>query len=265
MNNDFLEPVAGIAHRAGDAILEIYAGDFDVETKRDESPVTAADMAAHRIIVAELAELTPGLPILSEEAAATPWEERRHWDSYWLVDPLDGTREFIKGNGEFTVNIALVQGGRPIIGVIHAPVLGQSWLGCDGVGAFRQERHQEPVAIQPSRPARQPPRVLVSRSHAGPEIEAMLDRLGQCERIAAGSSLKFCRIAEGAADFYPRTGTTCEWDTAAGQGILEAAGGKVLDRDGRPLRYNRQAGLENPHFLAFADGERDWLGLLNDS
>lgn len=261
MNDAFLEPVTRIAHRAGEAILDIYAGDFDVETKDDDSPVTAADMAAHQVIVEGLGELTPGLPILSEEAASIPWEERGRWDTYWLVDPLDGTREFIKRNGEFTVNIALVREGRPIIGVIHAPALKQSWLGCEGVGAFRHNGDGEPEPIQPRRTVSEPTRVLVSRSHPSPEVAAMLERLGPCERIAAGSSLKFCRIAEGAADFYPRTGTTCEWDTAAGQGILEAAGGQVVDREGRPLRYNRKRSLENPHFLAFADPDRDWLGL----
>ncbi len=262
MDDRFLEPVARIAREAGAAILSVYATNFEVEHKQDQSPLTEADMAAHRCITRRLAELTPDLPILSEESADMPWEERRRWDSYWLVDPLDGTREFIKRNGEFTVNIALISQGAPVVGVVHAPALERTWLGCEGVGAFRQEGQGEPEPIRARIPAADPPRVLVSRSHPSEEVVRLLERLGECDRISAGSSLKFCLVAEGNADLYPRLGPTSEWDTAAAQGVLEAAGGRVVNLAGEALRYNQRESLLNPHFLAYADPDRAWLDYL---
>ncbi|MCP1728594.1 3'(2'), 5'-bisphosphate nucleotidase [Natronospira proteinivora] len=262
MNQDFLEPIAAIARRAGDAILDVYQTDFEVEVKDDDSPVTKADMAAHHVIVEGLAELTPGLPILSEEAADITWEDRRRWQSYWLVDPLDGTKEFIKRNGEFTVNIALVNEGQATVGVVHVPVKGITYLGCAGVGAFRQDGDAAPQAIQSRRPAATPPRLIASRSHGSEQVERMMERIGHCERLAAGSSLKFCRVAEGAADLYPRFGPTSEWDTAAAQAVLEAAGGQVTDLEGRPFRYNQKADLLNGSFLASGDPKTDWTQYL---
>ena len=263
MNKDFLEPVAAIARNAGRAILDIYETDFDVERKDDNSPLTQADMAAHHCIVDGLAKLTPGLPILSEEAADIDWEERRRWDAYWLVDPLDGTKEFVKRNGEFTVNIALINGDQATVGVVHAPVSGTTWLGCQGVGAFRQHAGEEPTRIETRRPPVRPIRLISSRSHANESVEYMAQQIGDCKRLSAGSSLKFCYIAEGRADIYPRFGPTCEWDTAAAQAVLEAAGGCVIDREGRPFRYNRKADLLNGHFIAAGDPEVNWIGYLD--
>ncbi|WP_406672619.1 3'(2'),5'-bisphosphate nucleotidase CysQ [Natronospira sp.] len=263
MNKEFLEPVAAIARRAGDAILDVYATDFEVQSKDDDSPLTRADMAAHEIIIEGLRELTPGMPILSEEAANVPWEERRQWDSYWLVDPLDGTKEFIKRNGEFTVNIALVSDGVPTVGVVHVPVAARTYLGCTGVGAFRQEQGEAPEAIQTRRPPATPLRVMASRSHGSEAVERLLQRIGDCEKVSAGSSLKFCRVAEGSADLYPRFGPTSEWDTAAAQAVLEAAGGAVIDTEGNPFRYNQKADLLNGHFLAVGDPEVNWTRHLD--
>jgi len=262
MNQDFLEPIAAIAREAGDAIQAVYETDFDVHTKDDDSPVTQADMAAHHVIVEGLAALTPGLPILSEEAADVDWSDRRRWQSYWLVDPLDGTKEFIKRNGEFTVNIALINEGVATVGVVHVPVHKMTYLGCAGVGAFRQDGDAAPQAIHSQRPAAQPPRLIASRSHGSAEVERMMERIGQCERVSAGSSLKFCRVAEGAADLYPRFGPTSEWDTAAAQAVLEAAGGQVTDLSGRPFRYNQKADLLNGSFLASGDPGTDWTQYL---
>ena len=257
------EGVIAIAHAAAAAILEVYADDFDVVRKADASPVTAADLAAHRVIVDGLQALTPDIPILSEEAAhAVPFETRRQWPRMWLVDPLDGTREFVKRNGEFTVNIALIEDGVSVFGVIQAPVTSVLWHGAPGSGAFRRDGDAE-VAIHARRIARGDVlRVAASRSHRDPRTDALLARLGNSEPVALGSSLKFCRLAEGGMDVYPRFGPTSEWDTGAGQAIVEAAGGVVLDPQGRPFRYNRRKTILNGDFIALGDPAlpwRDWI------
>ncbi|HJR75207.1 MAG TPA: 3'(2'),5'-bisphosphate nucleotidase CysQ [Luteimonas sp.] len=256
------EGVIALAREAAAAILQVYEGAFDVERKADASPLTAADLAAHRCIVAGLARLTPDIPVLSEEAAEeTPLAERRAWHRLWLVDPLDGTREFVKRNGEFTVNIALIEDGAPVFGVIQAPVGGALWHGEAGRGAFRRDGDDErPIRVRA--PAAMPLRVAASRSHRDPRTEALMVRIGETETVARGSSLKFCLLAEGGMDVYPRFGPTSEWDTAAGQCILEAAGGAVIDPKGRPLRYNQRDTILNGDFLALGDPElpwRDWL------
>ncbi|MCL1634480.1 3'(2'),5'-bisphosphate nucleotidase CysQ [Luteimonas sp. SX5] len=256
------EGVIALAREAAAAILEVYESAFDVERKSDASPLTAADLAAHRCIVAGLARLAPDIPTLSEEAAEeTPTAERRAWRRLWLVDPLDGTREFVKRNGEFTVNIALIDEGVPVFGVIQAPVTGQLWHAQLGRGAFRRDGDNEtPVAVR--MPATAPLRVAASRSHRDLRTEALMSRIGEVETVALGSSLKFCRLAEGGMDVYPRFGPTSEWDTAAGQCILEAAGGCVIDPKGRPLRYNQRDTILNGDFLALGDTAlpwRDWL------
>ena len=245
------EGVIAVAQAAAADILTVYAGDFQAERKADASPLTAADLAAHRRIVAGLAALTPDIPVLSEESAAGCFEARRAWRRFWLVDPLDGTREFLKRNGEFTVNIALVVEGIATFGVIQQPVTGLVWHGAPGAGAFRREGDAD-VAIHVRTPAQAPLRIAASRSHRDERTQALLDAMGG-EAVACGSSLKFCRIAEGGIDLYPRFGPTSEWDTAAGQAILEAAGGAVLDPRGRPLRYNQRETLLNGDFLAFGD------------
>jgi len=255
------ERVVAIACEAGRAILEVYARDFTVETKGDDSPVTEADLAAHRIICDGLKALTPDIPVLSEEAADIPWERRRQWTRLWLVDPLDGTREFVKKNGEFTVNIALIENHEPVMGVIYAPVPDVLMHAERGIGAFLRSEGAD-VPVSSTRPAAAPLRVAASRSHATERTQRLLAALGDHERHGLGSSLKFCRLAEGRIDFYPRFGPTSEWDTAAGQAILECAGGVVQDIDGRPLRYNTKDSLLNPDFFAVGDpalGWREWI------
>jgi len=249
-----------IAQRAAAAILEVYRTDFSVERKDDCSPLTAADLAAHRVIADGLAALTPELPVLSEESAAVDWSERSRWRRYWLVDPLDGTREFVKRNGEFTVNIALIDEHRPLIGVVQTPVSGElacawegggAWLDVDGkLRRIGTRRRASPLVV------------ACSRSHASEHENGLLARLGACARMPLGSSLKFVRIAAAEADLYLRLGPTSEWDTAAGQCVLEQAGGAVLDFDGRPLRYNTRESLLNPDFFAVGEREADWSALI---
>jgi 3'(2'), 5'-bisphosphate nucleotidase len=256
------ESVLEIARRAGAAILAVYARDFDVEAKADRSPLTEADLAAHALIRDGLAALAPDLPLLSEESAPEDLSERRSWQRYWLVDPLDGTREFVKRNGEFTVNIALVENGRSVFGVVYAPVLDALYWAQRGQGSWLRPAEGEDIQIGVQRPSPRPLRVAVSRSHLDPKSAAMIQHLQQPLQVPLGSSLKFCRLAEGQVDLYPRFGPTGEWDTAAGQCVLEEAGGAVLDLDGQALRYNQRDSLINPDFIALGDVElpwREWL------
>jgi 3'(2'), 5'-bisphosphate nucleotidase len=275
-----------IARQAGDAIMAVYAaGESAVAHKADHSPVTAADHAAHRVLAAQLQPLLPNCPVVSEEDEASH-AQRQSTGRFWLIDPLDGTKEFIARNGEFTVNIALIEDGRSVLGVVFAPASGELYWGGHGLGAFCQ-RGEETIAIAtasvsstapassttssttsasatssetatPSETASassQPAevcRVVVSRSHLDTETQAFIDRLAPVGLVQAGSSLKFCRVAEGAADIYPRMGPTCEWDTAAAQAVLEGAGGVVLDLHGVPLRYGKPE-LLNPFFIAARD------------
>jgi len=261
MNID-LEKIVAIAEAAGQAILDIYHKDFDIQEKEDKSPLTEADLAAHRLIVAELQKLEPRLPILSEESADIPFEERRRWLRYWLVDPLDGTKEFIKRNGEFTVNIALIESGRPTCGVVHVPVAATTYFGCRDKGAFKRDEHGHTEAISVARQRQHPTRIAGSRSHAGDSLQRFLDRVGPHEIVSMGSSLKLCLVAEGRADIYPRLGPTSEWDTGAAQAVVEAAGGRVTGLDMQPLRYNTKESLLNPHFLVFGDEREDWSQYL---
>ena len=254
-----LADLCAIARAAGDAILEVYGRDFKVEFKDDRSPLTEADQVAHRIIGERLHALDESLPMLSEESAPEDVAQRRMWTRYWLVDPLDGTKEFLKRNGEFTVNIALVDAGRAVLGVVLAPVLARLYYGAVGNGAWRRDDWGDPQPIRVRRSAASPLRVVGSRSHADGELAGYITALGPHELKQMGSSLKICLIAEGAADIYPRLGPTSEWDTAAAQAILESAGGRMIDRLGEPLRYNSKDDLLNPHFFAFGDTRRDWL------
>ena len=260
-----IEPVVELARAAGDAILEVYATDFAVQSKADESPLTQADLASHNTIMAALAELTPDLPIISEESGLPPFEERREWALYWLVDPLDGTKEFVKRNGEFTVNVALIRETRPVFGVVHVPVTGTTYVGCEGHGAERRDGDAAPVRIRVADASAEPPRVVGSRSHRSPGLDRFLGGLGESEMIPMGSSLKFCVVAEGNADVYPRFGPTSEWDTAAAQAVVEQAGGTVVEMDGAPLAYNAKADILNPWFLVAGPGDRDWLALVPDA
>jgi len=260
-----VEPIVALAEDAGRAILEVYSTDFDVQEKDDASPLTQADLASHRWIDAGLRSLTPDIPVISEESGLPDFDERRTWQRYWIVDPLDGTKEFVSRNGEFTVNIALIERGRPVLGVVHVPVLGRTYVGCEGLGAERRDGQGDPVSIAVATASQAPVRVVGSRSHRGASLDAFLARLGDHTMIPMGSSLKFCVVAEGGADLYPRLGPTSEWDTAAAQAVVEQAGGAVLTLDGKPMKYNQKADILNPHFLVIGAADRDWLSLLPDS
>jgi 3'(2'), 5'-bisphosphate nucleotidase len=259
----FARQIGEIARAAGDAIMAVYRSDFAVQTKADASPLTAADLAAQQVILAGLGRLDPLLPILSEEAKALPWEERRHWSRYWLVDPLDGTREFVKRNGEFTVNIALIDQQQSVLGVVLAPVTGELYIAARGQGAWLQAQADHDWKRISTRPLHKPSVVAGSRSHGGSQ-QSMLEQLvgSDYELVELGSSLKFCLIARGAADVYLRLGLTSEWDTAAAQCVLEEAGGAVLDLAGRPFCYNRGESLLNPEFIAVGDSTLDWAARL---
>lgn len=257
-----MEQLVDIAKRAGEAILEVYHRDFEVYEKKDDSPLTEADLAAHRVILDGLADVTPILPVLSEESSDIAFDERRNWMRYWLVDPLDGTREFIKKNDEFTVNIALIENGRPVCGVVHVPVSGVSYYGCVDLGAWKQTGDGDPEPINVHRQRRHPLLVAGSRSHAGDSLKRFLDNVGPHEIVSMGSSLKLCLVAEGRADIYPRLGPTSEWDTAAAQAVVVAAGGQVTDLEMKPLRCNQKESLLNPHFLVFGDSRENWAEYL---
>jgi 3'(2'), 5'-bisphosphate nucleotidase len=260
-----LDDIAAIATAAAQRILEIYNGPFDVELKGDQSPLTQADRAAHELIVARLVVLTPDIPVLSEESVKIDYATRAGWTRFWLVDPLDGTREFIKRNGEFTVNIALIENGAPVLGVVQAPVTGVLYLGVKGMGAWKVENGQRhPIRVRDYRGGRAT--VVASRSHRGEAVDRFLARLeareGAYDTASLGSSLKLCMVAEGAADIYPRLGLTSEWDTAAAHCVVEAAGGQVVNLEGRPLAYNKPDIL-NPWFLVIGGGGYDWFALLD--
>lgn len=263
-----LREIEVIARRAGAAIMEVYdAGGMEVEYKEDDSPLTEADRRANTVITDALAKLKPELPVLSEESRRPGYDERRQWQCYWLVDPLDGTREFVKRNGEFTVNIALVGDGVAGLGVVHVPVSGVSYFGALELGAFRMEAGGEPAPIHSGAAAGALPlKMVASRSHLDPHVERVLQRLqaeyGEVETVNMGSSLKMCLLAEGRADIYPRLAPTFEWDTAAAHAVLTAAGGEIYDTRFRPLRYNQKEDLRNPHFIAVADARHDWQALL---
>ena len=260
-----IEPVVALAIDAGQAILEVYSTDFEVQSKSDASPLTQADLASHLCIVAGLEKLTPDVPVLSEESGLPEFEDRRNWQTYWLIDPLDGTREFVNRNGEFTVNIALIDQGRPVFGVVHVPVQDKTYTGCEGDGARRREGDQAAVAIQVAHTSSRPVRVVGSRSHRGASLDSYLASIGEHVMIPMGSSLKFCVVAEGGADIYPRLGPTSEWDTAAAQAVVEQAGGQVVTLDGKPMKYNAKKDILNPHFMVIGATDRDWLALLPDS
>ncbi len=250
---NLLEQVGDIAKRAGRDIMKVYETDFAVEQKADSSPVTQADKAPEELILRAISEdITDNFPIVSEEAFAGGHAPEVADGPFWLVDPLDGTKEFINRNGEFTVNIAIIEAGRPVLGVIHEPVAGRTFWGSK-IGVFRQTGSEPETMIQ----CRQAPQnglvALSSRSHRAPEVDAFLADYKIASETNSGSSLKFCLIAEGSADIYPRLGRTMEWDTAAGQAILGFAGGSVTDLDGNELNYGKP-GFENPHFVAHGPG-----------
>lgn len=269
-NDNQLDTLLRIAKTAGNAILSVYqrAGDIDVTIKDDNSPLTEADRDAHEIIIAELKEFTPAIPILSEESDGTSVDERLSWSRYWLVDPLDGTKEFIKRNGEFTVNIALINNGAPELGIVHVPVTNISYLGKTGVGAWKVAATGEVDAISIANfdLNQGQVRIVASRSHRGDLLDQLINtleaKLGEAEVVSMGSSLKICLLAEGKADIYPRLAPTSEWDTAAAHAILAAAGGDIVDTEFQALRYNQKESMLNPHFIAISDISYDWQSVL---
>lgn len=255
--SQLLEDCHAIAEDAGRAILQVYKTDFEVEKKADNSPLTQADLAANRIIMDALQQLDPQLPRLSEEGTHTDYAERSQWARYWLIDPLDGTREFVGRSDEFTVNIALIENGVPILGVVLAPVLEVTYLAARGVGACKVQAGKRQAIHTRATPAR--PCLVLSKSHRGAELDALLATAPPHDATSRGSSLKLCLVAEGAADLYPRTGPTSEWDTAAGHCVVEQAGGVVLTLpDWAPLRYNHKASLLNPGFVVIGDPGYGW-------
>lgn len=262
-----IEDVMDFVRQAGERILAVYHTDFDVISKDDESPLTEADLAANAVIVEALERLDPDTPILSEESEYPPFDERRHWQRYWLIDPLDGTKEFVHRDDEFTVNVALIEDGEVVLGVVGAPVWERMYVGdCRREPlAFREDASgREPLCVVPA--SLDEITVVASRRHGGERLEAYLTALGErfssVRRRPVGSSLKFCILAEGEADFYPRLGPTSEWDIAAGHGVLKAAGGRVTWSDGSPVRYNAKESLGNGDFLAVADAAFDWDACL---
>ena len=246
-----INKIIDVAKAAGDKILEIYNKEsFNHQLKIDNSPLTEADIAAHNLIQQRLEMITPTIPILSEESSTIPWDKRKKWECYWLVDPLDGTKEFIKKNGEFTVNIALIYKHEPILGVVHAPVLNETWIGEQGKPSKKIEKgNTRTIKVKQYKPG-EVHKVVSSRSHAGDSLNEFLKELEKYELVSMGSSIKLCLVAEGKAHLYPRLGPTSEWDTAAAHAIVNAAGGKVIDNETQmPLQYNTKDSLRNPHFI----------------
>lgn len=251
-----IEDIVRITRLAGDAILEIYKRSYSVDFKDDKSPLTEADLAAHAFIVDSLSKLTPDIPIVSEEMTE---EEKtaNQGDRFWLVDPLDGTKEFLKKTGQFTVNIALVEDGEPVLGVVHTPAIRLTYWAKRGEGVFKQEGDDSPVQIQARKASEQSMAVVASRDHAGPLVKELLSNYPDAESTSMGSSLKFCLIAEGKADIYLRDVPTMEWDTAAAHCIVNEAGGSVTLLNQEPLCYNK-TGLKNPSIVTIGDPDFPW-------
>lgn len=261
ITSEFLKPleqdVIRIAEFAGHAILAVYAKGFTVTNKPDSTPVTEADMAAHEVIKKHLSAMPYGFPVLSEEVPI-PLEERSQWPTYWLIDPLDGTKEFIKKNGEFGVNIALIHQNQPVLGVVHAPVLKKTYFASKGNGAYKILEREAPQKITTS--SKQTPlRLTCSRSHISDRLQGYLAQLGEHSSVPMGSSLKSCLVAEGKADLYPRLGKTSEWDTGACQIIVQEAGGGMRTLDNQALTYNQRETTINPEFVVFGDASYDWF------
>ena len=267
-----VEPLLALCQKAAELICRHYhsAEAVNVESKADDTPLTRADVESHQLLVSGLRKLTPGIPILSEESSAAELAGRRDWSTLWLVDPLDGTKEFLGRTGEFTINIALVRGDRPILGIIYRPLEDQAWVGIPGQGAWRYRMLQtaapEPVECRQLR-AGQAMVVLASRRHRGRRLGECLSWIegnwGPLARENSGSALKFCQLAAGEGDFYPRFSLCSEWDVAAGDALVAAAGGAVLGLDGKPLRYNQRDTLLSENFIALADpGHPLWSSFL---
>lgn len=258
------QSVIDISKLAGAKVLELFLSDIAVTKKQDDTPLTAADLAANKIIIAELGRIEPRLPVITEESCEVPLSERSTWESYWLVDPLDGTREFIKQNGEFSINIALVRHGKPVLGVIHAPVLDITYWAATGTGAWKQAGSDEPRQICVRNAPREGVTVALGWSaRFGARLQKFLDKLGDHQELRMGGALKSCLVAEGRADIYACLGPTGEWDTAAAQCIVEEAGGHFTDTSSQQLTYNRRETMINPEFLVFGNGSHRWQDYLD--
>ncbi|SMF61104.1 3'(2'),5'-bisphosphate nucleotidase [Alteromonadaceae bacterium Bs31] len=273
LDQTLLQSVVDACREAGKAILEVYESDesFEVESKADDSPVTRADIAAHNILYPALKELMLDVPVLSEESEVPDYSVRSNWKRYWLIDPLDGTKEFINRNGEFTVNVALIEGNQAVLGVVYVPVLDVVYTGIAGQGAWKTV-NQQTTAIQVRSMAslveqKLPVALVASRRHGAGAVDVLIQRIeeefGPAETKSMGSSLKLCLVAEGEADLYPRLALTSEWDTAAAQAIVEAAGGVVLDDKLKVLQYNTKADILNPYFYVIGDKDFNWPALLS--
>ena len=249
IKSDLIEQLIEISKEAGEAILKVYNTDFDYQIKEDSSPLTKADTLSNQIICARLKILTPDIPILSEENSGISFGIRSLWKQYWLIDPLDGTKEFIKRNGEFTVNIALIENNSPVIGIIHIPLTNETYWGSSFNGSFyiKEDNQKETLCVKKDNT--NSVRIVASRSHPSEILDSFLKVTGNYKIITKGSSLKFCLIASGQADIYPRFGPTSEWDTAAGQAIVEFAGGKLITIDRQSMRYNLTESYLNPYFI----------------
>ena len=261
-----LAAVGELVRKANDEIMQVYGHEFSVQTKADDSPLTEADLRAHNVLVAGLQQLTPELPVVSEESGLASYEERRHWQRYWLIDPLDGTKEFVARNGEFTVNVALIEGGRPTLGCVGVPARNALYLADvqAGLASCTDPNGTRALRARPMQAGRAVAAVA-SRRHGGERLDVLLKAMeadfGAVELKNVGSALKLCLLAEGEADIYPRLAPTSEWDIAAAQAVLEAAGGAVTQLDGRPIEYNKPDIL-NPEFLAVADAAYGWSARL---
>ena len=271
----FVSPLIDLCRRAGDVICEHYQAPHaaEFEAKGDDSPLTRADIDSHHILDEGLRDMARDIPVLSEESAAVDVAQRFSWNRFWLVDPLDGTKEFLARTGEFTINIALIDNHAPVLGVLYVPLTHKAYVGIPGVGAWCYQYGTDGQWSQRSVTTHslkegEALKVLASRRHHGPQLEACFSWLhrewGETERVNSGSALKFCQMVEGEGDFYPRFSPCCEWDTAAGQALLEAAGGALLGMDGEPFRYNATETLLNPDFYAISDADNPiWRGLFD--
>lgn len=262
---NLLEPCVSIAKLAGEKILEFYKSklELSITLKKDSTPVTKADLTAHMLIAKHLNQLTSDIPILSEEAANIPFKERKKWDIYWLIDPLDGTKEFINQTDEFTVNIALIKGGKAILGVIYAPVFKECYFAAEHQGAYKQNKNEAPKRIHTRKVDSTHLKAMVSRRHNVDKAIKFLELIPNHVKIAKGSSLKSCLVAEGLADVYPCFGKTSEWDMGAAQCVVEEAGGIMFDLDANPILFNQKESLLNPPLLVVGDKDYNWKQLIS--
>lgn len=260
----WLPNVCQIARAAGGEILKIYnSDDINIAYKKDRSPVTSADLKSDQLITEQLQQLTPHLPVLSEETESEhPYTERARWRTYWLVDPLDGTKGFISKNGFFTVNIALVENQQTVLGVVYAPASDKLFFAAQHAGAFRQIQGASAKKISVRTRTRAKPVIAVSRAHINQPTRRLLAQIGRHQLLRADSAIKCCLVADGSADLYLRAGPTCEWDTAAGQCIVEEAGGHLCDRRGQALRYNTKESLINPPFAVYSVASPQWQAFM---